>query len=71
MRGCRLRSRENVLHRSYPIKAASRRSRPCSTAAGRTAVRPLVTQEIGLGDINEAYVALKKGGIIRSVITSF
>ncbi|MER6975661.1 alcohol dehydrogenase catalytic domain-containing protein [Streptomyces carpinensis] len=38
---------------------------------GRLNLDDLVSQEIGLGDINDAYRDLAKGGIVRSVITSF
>lgn len=38
---------------------------------GRFNLDDLVSQEIGLGDINEAYADLEHGGIARSVITSF
>lgn len=38
---------------------------------GRLVLDDLVTQEINISEINEAYDALTKGGIIRSVITSF
>lgn len=38
---------------------------------GRFNLDDLVSQEIGLGDINAAYAALESGSIARSVITSF
>ena len=38
---------------------------------GRLNLDDLVTQEIALHEINDAYESIKKGGIIRSVITTF
>ncbi|MCU1480464.1 MAG: alcohol dehydrogenase [Subtercola sp.] len=38
---------------------------------GRLNLDDLVSQEITLGEIDEAYAQLERGGIIRSVITSF
>jgi S-(hydroxymethyl)glutathione dehydrogenase/alcohol dehydrogenase len=38
---------------------------------GRLNLDDLVTQEIGLGDIDRAYEQLKRGEVVRSVITSF
>ena len=38
---------------------------------GRLNLDDLISQEIGLGDVNAAYEQLKRGEVIRSVITSF
>jgi S-(hydroxymethyl)glutathione dehydrogenase/alcohol dehydrogenase len=38
---------------------------------GRLNLDDLVSQEIGIDDVNDGYAAVKAGGVIRSVITSF
>lgn len=38
---------------------------------GRLNLDDLVSQEIGLADINAAYEQLRAGKVIRSVVTSF